>query len=95
LRYYELWLGTRKVKQPTGEHREFRVEVGVPPESEIPEGYELLQDVPSEGGKSVYSSKWYENIGAARDELIKTSKFYENKGFKVIVFFEIRGKLNE
>ena len=93
MRYYELWLGTRKVKQSTGEYREFRVEVGVPPESEIPEGYELLQNVRSEGGKNVYSSKWYQNISAARDELIKTSKFYESKGFKVMVFFEIRGEL--
>jgi len=93
LRYYELWLGTRKVKCADGERREFRVEVGAPPESETPTGYKLLKDVRGEGGKNIYSSQWFQEIGAARDELIKTSKFYETKGFKVMVFFEIRGEL--
>nr|MDO8133126.1 hypothetical protein [Candidatus Njordarchaeum guaymaensis] len=93
MKYYELWLGTRKVKCAEGERREFRVEVGAPPESVTPTGYKLLKDVRGEGGKSVYSSKWFPKIGAARDELIKASKFYETKGFKVMVFFEIRGEL--
>jgi hypothetical protein len=93
LKYYEAWLGTRKVKLEDGEHREFRVELGCPPEGETPEGYALLKDVLGEGGKAVYFSKWYQQISAARDELIRVSKFYEDKGSKVIVFFEIRGEL--
>lgn len=93
LKYYEAWLGTRKVKLEDAEHREFRVEVGSPPGGETPEGYKLLKGVPGEGGKDVYFSKWYQQIAAAKDELIRVSKFYEAKGFKVIVFFEIRGEL--
>lgn len=90
--YYEAWLGARKVKEPNGEGRtEFRVELATPPKYELPSGY-IPTDKESENPeKKIYSSGWLKTIESAKNELIRIDSFCKSKGYKVLIYFEIRG----
>jgi hypothetical protein len=90
--YCEAWLGARKVRDAEGEGRtEFRVELATPPNTEPPSGY-LPMDKESEiPEKTVYSSPWLRTIESAKDELIKIDSFCKSRGYKVLIYFEIRG----
>jgi hypothetical protein len=41
--------------------------------------------------KKVYSSRWLKTIESAKKELIKIDSFCKSKGYKVLIYFEIRG----
>jgi hypothetical protein len=90
--YCEAWLGARKVREQNGEGKtEFRVELANPPEFEVPSGYVPLEEKSETTEKKVYSSRWLGTIESARNELIKIDSFCKSKGYKVLIYFEIRG----
>jgi hypothetical protein len=89
--YCEAWLGARKVKEPNGEEKtEFRVELATPPKFDLPLGYTPTDEEAENPDKKVYSSPWLKTIESAKDELIKIDSFCKNKGYKVLIYFEIR-----
>jgi hypothetical protein len=90
--YCEAWLGARKVKDENGKGKtEFRVEVATPPENDLPSGYQPVEKKPESTEKKVYSSRWLKTIESAKNELIKIDSFCKSKGYKIMIFFEIRG----
>jgi hypothetical protein len=90
--YCEAWLGARKVREENGGGRtEFRVELATPPDTELPSGYSPSEKEPEIPDKTVYSSPWLKTIESAKNELIKVDSFCKSKGYKVLIYFEIRG----
>ena len=90
--YCEAWLGARKVKEANGVGKtEFRVELATPPNTELPLGYIPSDKDPDLPEKTMSSSPWLKTIESAKDELIKLDSFCKNKGYKVLIYFEIRG----
>ncbi len=90
--YCEAWLGARKVKGENGQGKtEFRVEMATPPEIDVPSGYKLVEEKPGSIEKKIYSSRWLKTIESAKSELVKIDSFCKSKGYKIIIFFEIRG----
>jgi hypothetical protein len=90
--YCEAWLGARKVKDENGQGKtEFRVEMATPPENDVPSGYKLVEEKPESTEKKIYSSRWLKTIESAKNELIKIDGFCKSRGYKIIIFFEIRG----
>ncbi len=85
-------MGARKVKEPNGEGKtEFRVELATPPKYELPSGYTLTDKESEIPEKKVYSSSWLKTIESAKNELVKIDSFCKSKGYKVLIYFEIRG----
>jgi hypothetical protein len=90
--YCEAWLGARKVKEQNGEGKtEFRVELATPPKYELPTGYAPTGKKSENTEKKVYSSPWLKTIELAKNELIRIDSFCKSKGYKVLIYFEIRG----
>jgi hypothetical protein len=89
--YCEVWLGSRKRVEESGEQKtEYRVEFATPPEITPPPGYVPIEEEQNKGAKKVFCSAWLTSIDSAKEELVKAADYCRKNDFKIMVFFEIR-----
>ncbi len=85
LTHCELWL---EMKGKT-----FRVAILVPDGIAVVEGFASCDGYEHPSGKTLYVTKWYDEIAGARDEMDVAAKFYNDKGIKFLFFRELRKPL--